>query len=478
MQVVEAWCERHAIVSLSINSRIVKQGDCFLAYVNSLCDRRDYIDQAIERGAAAILYEAASAPAALADLSVPSLAVEGLVGQLSDIARCVYGSVSDELLVTAVTGTNGKSSIVYCLAQALNQVNQCSAMLSTFGNGFIDDLTLGDNTTPGVVDLYGLLAQYKKQGATALAMEASSHALAEGRMAGLSIDVGIFTQLSRDHLDFHGSMEAYAQAKRRLFEWPDLRCGIFNIDDATGLQWAKQYQLRYDVIATSCDAKVQWSGACVRLLDADLALGDSRLLIDTPWGKLNTTTQLLGEFNLSNLLAVIALLGWLDCSLAQIATLVPTLQPAPGRMQVFGDAMKVVVDYAHTPDALQKALQALRPYCQAKLWCVFGCGGDRDKGKRPTMAKVAEQYSDQVIVTDDNPRTESSDAILADIKVGFSSQAQYQVVADRKQAIERACQQAVAGDVILVAGKGHEPYQIIGDQRLPFDDCEVVQASL
>lgn len=476
MSSLQQWCQHQSIKALSINSQTCQVGDCFLAYKTHLCDRRDFIDQAIAAGAGAVIYEAENADPALADLSVPSFAIKNMVDQLAEIAICVYGNASEAVTMIGVTGTNGKSSIVYYLSQALNGLQQKTAMLGTFGNGFIDELKLGANTTPGVVDLYQSLRNYHQRGAQNIAMEVSSHALVEGRVAGISFDIAVFTQLSRDHLDFHGTMQAYQAAKQKLFDWPGLKAAVFNIDDAVGLQWAQAYKDQYAVIATSCSSDMQWDGQCVVLRNYVLANTETRLTIDTPWGVLNTHTMLLGQFNISNLLAVIAVLGWVGVTIDDIATLIPAIKPAPGRMQVFGESKRLVVDYAHTPDALEKALQALRPYTAGELWCVFGCGGDRDAGKRPQMAAVAEQFSDHVIVTDDNPRHENNQAIVADIMVGFTHADAVEVVHDRQQAIESVYQKMQDGDIALIAGKGHEPYQIIGDCKQTFDDRAIANA--
>lgn len=477
-QSLQSWCQQHDITSLCIDSRSVKPGDCYVAYVNAHCDRRDFVSQAIELGASTVLYEAGQANASLAALSVPSFAVSSLYDSLASIAASVYGDSAQQMEVIAVTGTNGKSSIVYYLAQALTLLKHKTAMLGTFGNGFVGELTAGENTTPGVVELYQQLSDFKRRGAVAVALEASSHALVEGRLSGLAIDAAIFTQLSRDHLDFHGTMENYKAAKQKLFDWPGLKCGIFNIDDPIGKEWAHDYQAHYDVIATSCELRPRTFDHTIQLKSATITPTGTNLVVNTQAGQLEVTTRLLGEFNLSNLLAVIALLVWRDERLSDIAEVVAKIQPAPGRMQVIGGSIKAVVDYAHTPDALLKALQALRPYCQGQLWCVFGCGGDRDRGKRSQMAAIAEQYADQVVVTDDNPRTEDGDVIVNAIIEGFSGNGRYHVERDRAKAIELVCEQAKAGDVILIAGKGHEAYQIVGKQRMPFDDCDVVRSFL
>ncbi|MDF1654204.1 MAG: UDP-N-acetylmuramoyl-L-alanyl-D-glutamate--2,6-diaminopimelate ligase [Coxiellaceae bacterium] len=480
MSAITDWCQQLQIEHLSIDSRAIHPGDCFVAYTTPTVDRRDFIEQVIACGAGAVIYEANQADSQLAHLPVPSLAIEHLDKHLAEVAAEVYGNASRDLLMIGITGTNGKSSCVYYLAQALSLLRQPTAMIGTVGNGFIDQLQLGENTTPGVIELYRMLAEYKQQDAEVVAMEVSSHALTEGRIADIAIDTAVFTQLSRDHLDYHGTMQAYAQAKKSLFEWPDLSHAIFNIDDAYGLKWANEYSDTVNVIATSCNPDNEWSGAIVKLTSIAVEATRTTFGVSTPWGEFSTSTTLLGDFNIANLLSVVAVMGSHGIDIGQIQEVIPQLQPAPGRMQVYGggDVARVVVDYAHTPDALQKALQALRPYCKGKLWCVFGCGGDRDQGKRPQMAAMAEQYADQVIVTDDNPRTESAEMITQAIMSGFNQPKNVQLVHAREQAIALACQQAQIDDIILVAGKGHESYQIIGTERIVFDDREVVQRCL
>ncbi|MDF1795153.1 MAG: UDP-N-acetylmuramoyl-L-alanyl-D-glutamate--2,6-diaminopimelate ligase [Coxiellaceae bacterium] len=474
---IKAWCNDNKIKNLCIDSRAVQKHDCFLAYCTPICDRREFIQQAITLGAGSIIYEADDADKNLSQLAIPALALKQLDKHLADVALEVYGNASRDMFMVGITGTNGKSSCVYYLTQALTLLQQPTAMVGTVGNGFIDQLEIGENTTPGVIELYRMLAEYKQQGAQAVAMEVSSHALSENRIENIAIDTAVFTQLSRDHLDYHGTMLAYAQAKKSLFEWSDLTHAIFNIDDSYGLQWANEYQDSLNVIATSCNGEVDWPGAMVKLTALSVEDAQTVFSVSTPWGDFSTSTALLGDFNIANLLSVIATLGSHDVGIGQLKEVIPLLQPAPGRMQVYGggDVARVVVDYAHTPDALQKALQALRPYCKGQLWCVFGCGGDRDQGKRPQMAAAAEQYADRVIVTDDNPRTESAEMITQAILAGFNQPENVQLVHAREQAIALACQQAQIDDIILVAGKGHESYQIIGTDRVAFDDREVVQ---
>ncbi|MDF1759982.1 MAG: UDP-N-acetylmuramoyl-L-alanyl-D-glutamate--2,6-diaminopimelate ligase [Coxiellaceae bacterium] len=477
---IKSWFQANQVEQLCIDSRAVKRGDCFLAFRAPTCDRRDFIQQAIKLGAGSIIYEADGADDSIKQLPIAALAVLQLDKHLADIATEVYGNASRDLSMIGITGTNGKSSCVYYLAQAFSLLHQSAAMIGTVGNGFIDKLQLGNNTTPVVIELYQLLAEYRQQGAEVVAMEVSSHALTENRIADVAIDTAVFTQLSRDHLDYHGTMQAYAQAKKSLFEWPDLTNAVFNIDDPYGLQWANEYKERLNVIATSCKDDIEWSGAIVKLTSLSVEETQTIFSVSTPWGDFSASTSLLGDFNIANLLSVIAVLGLHNISIERMKQVIPQLQPAPGRMQVYGggDVARVVVDYAHTPDALQKALQALRPYCKGQLWCVFGCGGDRDQGKRPQMAAAAEQYADCVIVTDDNPRTESAETITQAIMAGFSQPENVQIVHAREQAIALACQQAQIDDIILVAGKGHESYQIIGTDKIAFDDREVVQRCL
>ncbi|KRV80973.1 UDP-N-acetylmuramoyl-L-alanyl-D-glutamate--2,6-diaminopimelate ligase [Pseudomonas citronellolis] len=462
------------IRELTLDSRAVKPGDLFLAIPGAQHDGRAHIADAIARGAAAIAYEAEGASVApIGD--TPLVAIKGLAAQLSAIAGRFYGEPSRGIELIGVTGTNGKTSVSQLLAQALDLLGQRCGIVGTLGNGFHGALESGKHTTPDALALQATLARLKQAGARAVAMEVSSHGLEQGRVAALEFDVAVFTNLSRDHLDYHGTMEAYGAAKARLFAWPGLKCRVINLDDAFGRQLAGETHPSRLMGYSLEDASAFLYCREARFSDA----GVEALLV-TPKGEGVLRSSLLGRFNLSNLLAVVGALLGLDYPLGDILKLLPQLQGPVGRVQRLGGGGKplVVVDYAHTPDALEKVLLALRPHAHGKLLCLFGCGGDRDRGKRPIMAQVAEQHADGVLVTDDNPRSEDSARIIDDIRAGFARPEAVRFVPGRGQAIAELIAGASADDVVLLAGKGHEDYQEIAGVRHPFSDLQEAAKAL
>lgn len=462
------------IRELTLDSRKVRPGDLFLAVPGTLQDGRVHIADAIARGAAAVAYEAEGAEPMHAESAV-LVPVKGLALQLSAIAGRFYGAPSRGLHMVGITGTNGKTSVSQLLAQALDLLGERCGIVGTLGNGFHGELEQGKHTTPDPVGVQATLAGLKQAGARAVAMEVSSHGLDQGRVAALEFDVAVFTNLSRDHLDYHGSMEAYGIAKAKLFAWPNLRCRVLNLDDAFGRQLAAQaHESR--LIGYS----LQDSGAYLYCRDAQFDDHGVRAHLVTPRGEGLLRSNLLGRFNLSNLLATVGALLGMDYALDEILKVLPQLQGPAGRMQRLGGVDKplVVVDYAHTPDALEKVLEAMRPHVHGRLLCLFGCGGDRDRGKRPLMAAAAERLADAVWVTDDNPRTEEPAQILADIRAGFAAPQAVQFIHGRGDAIARLVAQADAADVLVLAGKGHEDYQEIMGVRQPFSDLIEAQRAL
>jgi UDP-N-acetylmuramoyl-L-alanyl-D-glutamate--2,6-diaminopimelate ligase len=350
----------------------------------------------------------------------------------------------------------------------------------TTGNGFPGDLQPATHTTPDAVDAQRILADLLAQGAGAVAMEVSSHALDQHRLEAVPFHTAVFTNLSRDHLDYHGSMHAYATAKRRLFHTPGLQLAVINTDDEAGVELLEN--LKGQVRTVACHGGGRTLGADEFIRLESLQQGPRGLILElsSSWGQARIDSRLVGDFNASNLMLVLAvLLAW-DVPMEEAVARLETLETVPGRMQTFGggDLPLVVVDYAHTPDALGKALSSLRAHCQGKLICVFGCGGDRDRGKRPQMGALAEAMSDRVVITDDNPRHEASPAIIADILEGMDDPGAVLVQPDRAKAIACAIEEAVPGDLVLVAGKGHETTQQVGDLRLPFSDLEQVRRRL
>jgi UDP-N-acetylmuramoyl-L-alanyl-D-glutamate--2,6-diaminopimelate ligase len=464
-----------AITGLVQDSRAIRPGDAFVAIAGFGAHGLNFVDVAREAGVAAILFE----PPAPADIPAPAdaIAVPGLRARLGELGDHFHGRPSQATTVVGVTGTNGKTSTVQLLTQAWALRGVRNGSIGTLGAGLYGEVVPTGFTTPLVLQLHALLAQLRDAGAQAVAMEVSSHALDQGRVDGVHFDVAVFTNLTRDHLDYHGDMQAYGAAKAKLLAWPGLRAAVVNLDDAYGRELRAALPAGTHTIGLSSRGAQADVRAENVVLDAtgigfDLIVGDERASVQSP---------LLGRFNVDNLLAVAGALHALGETADAIATTLSQLQPVAGRMNRLGGdhAMPlVVIDYAHTPDALEQALSSLRAHAQGRLVCVFGCGGERDVGKRPQMAAIAEAGADLVIVTDDNPRGEDGDAIVADIVKGFSRPGAVLVQRDRAAAIARAIGAASASDIVLVAGKGHEPYQEIAGVRHPFDDTAVARALL
>lgn len=462
------------IRELTLDSRQVRPGDLFLAVPGAKVDGRAHIADALARGAAAVAYEEQGA-SVLPITDVPLIPVKGLIGQLSQIAGRFYGEPSRQLDLVGVTGTNGKTSVTQLVAQALDALGRRCGLIGTLGTGFYGELRSGRLTTPDPIAVQATLNDLKKGSAKAVAMEVSSHALEQGRVAALAFDIAVMTNLSRDHLDYHGSMEAYEAAKARLFAWPNLQCRVVNLDDDFGRRLAMVHA-ESRLISYS----LQDPAATLFCKQASFDDDGVRAVIVTPQGEHALRSCLLGRFNLSNMLAAVATLLALDYPLDEILKVTPRLQGPVGRMQRLGGGDKplVVVDYAHTPDALEKVLEALRPHAHGRLLCLFGCGGDRDRGKRPLMAQVAERLADRVLVTDDNPRSEDPQRIFDDIRPGFAKPVDVEFVAGRGEAIAHLIATAAADDVIVLAGKGHEDYQEINGQRLDFSDLVEAEKAL
>lgn len=462
------------IRELTLDSRQVRPGDLFLAVPGGRQDGRSHIGDALARGAAAVAYEAEGA-AVPAGSGVPLVPIRGLAGQLSAIAGRFYGEPSRALCLIGVTGTNGKTSVSQLLAQALDLLGERCGIIGTLGNGFHGDLQSGRYTTPDPLGVQATLARLKQAGARAVSMEVSSHGLEQGRVAALDFDVAVFTNLSRDHLDYHGTMDAYGAAKAQLFAWPGLRCRVLNLDDAFGRRLAQETQSSRLIGYSLEDRSAQLH--CRRVHFDERGV---RAEVVTPQGEGLLHSPLLGRFNLSNLLAMVGALLGLDYALDEILRVIPQLQAPVGRMQRLGGGARplVVVDYAHTPDALEKVLEALRPHVRGRLLCLFGCGGDRDRGKRSLMATVAVRLADAVLVTDDNPRSESPEQIFADIRSGIDAPEKVAYLHGRGQAIAHLIANAEESDVLLLAGKGHEDYQEINGVRQPFSDIEEAAKAL
>jgi UDP-N-acetylmuramoyl-L-alanyl-D-glutamate--2,6-diaminopimelate ligase len=484
------------ITRLVTDSRTIQRGDTFVAYPGEKIDGRQFIASAIAQGANAVIYEKLLSGHPLEaqhfawdkDSQVPNLGVSDLRHKAGWLADAVYGSPSEKLWVVGITGTNGKTSTSHWIAQALSDAGKNCALIGTLGNGFAGALQASANTTPDAIRVHGLLADFLRDGAQAVAMEVSSHALSQGRVNGVRFDVAMLTNLSRDHLDYHGDMQSYAAAKRKLFDWQQLKYAVLNLDDEYGVTLAEQLQdAEVEVIGYGLsDTALQLATRLgLRMIYGNLLemTGQGlRLAVHSSWGAAELDSALVGRFNAANLLGALAVLLVSGIALGEAAQSLGRAQPVAGRMQRLGSAQQptVIVDYAHTPDALEKVLQALREVNVAaggKLICVFGCGGDRDRGKRAMMGRVAEKFSDFCVVTSDNPRGENPREIIAEIVSGMNEE-NHEIIVDRAAAIQSAIRYARQSDAVLIAGKGHEDYQEINGVKHPFSDVLVAQRQL
>ncbi|MDE3072719.1 MAG: UDP-N-acetylmuramoyl-L-alanyl-D-glutamate--2,6-diaminopimelate ligase [Pseudomonadota bacterium] len=466
---------RIVVSGLTLDSRQVQRGDAFFALRGTHGHGIEFAAGAARRGAQVVLAEAPAFD--VAPLDVPLLWIDGLHDRVGEIAARFYDRPAEAMRIIGITGTNGKTSCVQLLAQALTCLGHRAATIGTLGAGLHGQLRDGDRTTPDAVTVQALLADFRDAGASHVAMEVSSHALEQGRVAAVDFEVAAFTNLTRDHLDYHGSMEAYGAAKAKLFAWPGLQTAVINIDDAFGASLAARLPGGVRALRVSmADA-----GAAEIVAGGIVTSAEGlQFQLRTPWGTCRLGSHLLGRFNVANLLTVAGCLGALGEPFGRIVAALENLQPVNGRMSRLGGLHGlplVVVDYAHTPDALEQALTALRAHCAGRLVCVFGCGGERDAGKRPLMGAIAARLADVAIVTDDNPRGEDGDAIVAQIAAGMGAPPPA-VERDRAKAIGRALQLARSGDVVLIAGKGHETYQDGATGKRPFDDLAVAHAAL
>ncbi len=489
------------IVNATASSSDARDGSAFLAYPGATRDGRHFIGDAIANGASAVLYEADDTNGAFVwetDWQVPSIGVRGLKSFASAVGAHIYHHPGNDLWVIGVTGTNGKTSVSQWLAQALELAGRQAAVMGTIGNGMVGALSESGNTTPDGLVVQQMLRRFADAGATACAMEVSSHGLDQGRVADVKFDVAVFTNLTRDHLDYHGTMENYGEAKAKLFAFRDLKVAVVNVDDAMGREIAGRVERRGIALiryATNGGAKF------ANLVAQDIAVSSAGLSFKVRWLGNNTgigayadvkealvETDVLGAFNAGNLLAVIGALMAGGIALSTAANIVEALKPVAGRMQTVRSSDHaghnpnkplVVVDYAHTPDALEKALSTISAIVpdKGRLISVFGCGGDRDRGKRPQMGAISAKYADFTIVTSDNPRTENGRQILLDIESGVCT-APHSLIEDRRQAIQASLDMVNGNDVVLIAGKGHEDYQIVGNQKHHFSDVDVAREAL
>lgn len=470
------------VTGISSDSRKLRKGDVFIACQRAAGHGLYYADQAIAAGASAIVWDSSTGnAAALRNVSVPAIAVDDLAAYLGEIANRFYGYPSRDLTVFGVTGTNGKTTVALLVAQCLKLLGYTSAYIGTLGSG-IDELAAADMTTPDCIDLHRLLAEFRAAGATHVALEVSSHALQQNRINGIAFDTTAFTNLSRDHLDYHGGMQSYGETKAILLLDSGAKHQVINIDSEFGRQLIARCDK--DAIAVSCtDTPIAADQPHVVAASITAHSTGSDVLIRSSWGNAELALPLVGDFNVANAMLAIAVLLQFGVTLEQACAAMTEVTPPAGRMQpvILDDAESLpttIIDFAHTAAGLDVVLRTLRKHCAGKLWCVFGCGGDRDRGKRSDMGNTAATLADRLIITNDNPRSEQPAEIFKDILEGIAATVVADVVEDRAAAIAFAVQQAAVEDTILIAGKGHEPYQIIGAKRLPFLDYEVARAHL
>ena len=475
-ELLEGWVDRAPALRLTgigLDNRDIKPGDAFVAVQGQLVHGLDYARSAVAAGAVAVIHDGLKP---VPQLDVPVLEVAGLANRLGELASRFYGAPSEQMSIAGVTGTNGKTSVAHFLAQSWQRVYGNAGMVGTLGYGPFGQLQCGDRTTPDAFRLQQALADCVKAGVEHLAMEVSSHALQQHRCQTVQFDAAVFTNLSRDHLDYHSNMADYAAAKRLLFTDYAPSFAIINHDDSWGRQWFGELNGGMQMLSFGLKEGAELS-AEIRSVD----INGMHIRITGPWGSEEVHTSLLGEFNASNLLATAGTLALLGMPWARVLHQLEVMQPVPGRMMRLGGQPGqpvVVLDYAHTPDALVSALHAVRAHLEGKLVCVFGCGGNRDQGKRPQMGRAAELLADDVFVTSDNPRNESAGKIIEDVIAGLENPGKATIEPDRAAAIRRAIANCKAGDVILVAGKGHETWQEIGGQKIPFSDESVIQNAL
>ena len=474
------------VTGVALDSRKVQPGDLFIAVAGSCTHGLHHARQAVALGAVAVAWEPSAYEAGLAELAallpVPVVSVPALSQVTGLIADRCYGPPSRGLFMIGVTGTDGKTSSSHYIAQALDSADRRCGLIGTVGYGLYNELSAATHTTPDALTVQQALYIMQQNGARSVVAEVSSHAMDQGRVRGVDFDIAVLTNFSRDHLDYHGDIESYAHAKRKLFHSAGLRYAVINADDAFGRGLLDEippgvapiaYRLENEPYATRFPA--QW----VIGSELELDINGMRFKVHTPWGSGIIECPLLGRFNASNLLAALASLCITGLPFKEVLRRLSRTRTVPGRMERFelGEEHPLaVVDYAHTAGALEEVLRSLRVHCNGELWCVFGAGGDRDRGKRPLMAAAAEQLADRIVLTDDNPRTEDPERIMSDITSGLQDAGQVQIEHNRAHAITDALRAAGSDDIVLIAGKGHETVQIIGDKVLPFSDRERVMA--
>lgn len=461
------------ITGMSLDSRQIKTNELFIAVKGEGVDGHNYIEQAINAGAVAVISERIVE----STFACPVIVMPEIKQQLSVLAGYFYQQPSKKLTVIGVTGTNGKTSCTQIISQWLTLIGKRCAVMGTLGTGIGEDIQASVNTTPDAISVQKLLWQWQQQAVDCVAMEVSSHGIDQGRVTGVEFATAVFTNLSRDHLDYHETMQHYAETKARLMQWPKLRAAVINSDDQYAPQMLKGIAddvkvYPFSLINRACDVFPE---------EVRFQRDGIRARINTPWGELQINSQLLGGFNLQNIMAALICLLELGEPLEALEWTAAAIKPIRGRMELIENKqdISVVVDYAHTPDALEQALTALRKHSGNKqLVCLFGCGGDRDQGKRALMAEVAVRCADRVWITSDNPRSENPERIIKQIQAGAGKAKQVSIEIDRAIAINKAIVTAEAGDVVLLAGKGHENYQLIAGKKYPFSDAEQAKLAL
>jgi len=471
---------------LTNDSRSVQQGDIFCAVVGHAQNGRLYIRQAIQAGAALVIAECKTEQAhgnTTIENGVTIIEFYQLNQQLFSLAKAYYQNPQAKMTMIGITGTNGKTSTSQLIANIFTSCQQPCAVIGTNGAGRIDNLQPLVNTTPSATELHKLFAEFVEQNIELVAMEASSHALVQGRVTADLFDIAVYTNLSRDHLDYHQTMDAYAAAKKQMFTGDNKQIAVLNGDDKQAQQWLSSWPTqqivwvygRGESFIKQKMAKQYKNYVCASHVKHH-SQGVS-FTLKTHIGDIEINSPLLGDFNIDNLLAAMSVLLIKDISLTEIASSVAKLTPIMGRMESTSlpGFATAVVDYAHTPDALENALIACREHCHGKLWVVFGCGGDRDKGKRPLMAQAAENFADKLVITNDNPRSENPEAIAEDVLAGCKHPEKVTTILDREQAVLATLTKAHADDIVLLAGKGHEDYIILGNKKVAYNEREIVK---
>lgn len=475
------------ISGLAVDSRRAKKDDLFFACQGVAAHGMKFAGAAVQQGATAVLWdECSSEQEAIEKLSrqVSCLPCDDLKMKIGKIADRFYQQPSAQLKVTGITGTNGKTSVAHFIAQCMDEADKRCGILGTLGNGFPNELKMTGLTTPDAVSVHRDLEMLRANKATNVAMEVSSHGLDQGRVNGVLFDSAVFTNLSQDHLDYHQTLTAYAEAKRQLFFMPGLNAAVINLDDDYGRVLAKECKSRLSVwgysTQSSFDDWQDYADCFVQAVNVNAVAKGFELCIKTSKGDGDLLLPLLGDFNVSNVLSALSVLLINGMSVERALKKLAKVSSVAGRMEViaFDNQPAVVVDFAHTPAALEAACKALKTHFDGQLWCVFGCGGDRDRSKRPLMANIAEKYADHVVVTSDNPRSENPQKIIDEVVTGFADDSKVKVVLDRRNAIAYAISQAQENDVVLLAGKGHERVQIVANEMLEFDDCVIAKECL